>query len=193
MTDTSRNDMSEHEGSTDSGRWSVFINDTQSVALQLDLLFAVVIITGAFTIFLIFGMGLISDIQGEDYGDEINAMRSANILAGDYLVANPNNNTLSRDCTESYFDQSPDPDCGHNTSWSSDSFLNDSLPLATGNANITIRTISGDIAVLNGDKLAAGSSPPVTYDEAKRWNRYVALDVNGDGDASIYRLVVYTW
>jgi hypothetical protein len=170
-----------------------FREDTRGVSTQIDLLFGVLIVTGAFMVFLIGGVSLITNTGSGNPDADISVQRAAAMLADDYLVSEVNNATLDRDCTKAFFDQSPDPTCNQDPSWSVDTYLEDALPVGAGEVNVTIQAKSGGVISVDGVDLSHGDPVPDAKGDVSQWSRYVALDANGDGSTTIYRLYVNYW
>lgn len=164
----------------------------RGIAVQFDLLLMVTLITVSFSVFMVYGVSLLGDIQNVSHSDEINNLRGVEMLTDDHLVDPAMNTTLDRSCTEAYFDKSPDSSCGHNPSWDDDTYLSDSLPHSIGAANISIVDGSGTHVVLNGVELALGNAVH-NHEDVTEQTVYVSLDANGDGDTEIYRLIYKTW
>jgi hypothetical protein len=169
--------------------------DTRGAAILLDFITAMVILLAAFGIFTFFGAAMIESIGAEDPESDVKVMRSGNIIADDYLSQGTDKSTVDPGCTLSFFSKSPDPSCGHYTSWEDDSYLSDALHQENVTINVTIKSYdSGAIQSIGGTKLALGTPlEDVAGETTYEWHRYIALDANGDGDATIHRLEVTIW
>jgi len=168
-------------------------NSSRAIAYQLDFLTAVLIIVGAVSLFFLFGVGLLEDISAVEAETDYSVGRSVDMLADEYLVAEPKDTTLDRKCTEAFFTRNPDASCNQNPSWGSDDYLKDALPLKYGNVNATLWTSKGDIVTLSANDMTEGEPVPSRSAGVHEWTRYVLIDSNGDGKATIHRLTVYYW
>jgi hypothetical protein len=163
----------------------------RAMAVQIDLLMMIAILSLVFSLFAVFGTMLLSDVQDTNDETEFNVVRVSDMLADDYLVATPTNATLDRDCAEAFFSRTPTTACGHQPGWSNDNYLHDALPLSAPFANVTVTDESGDIVSIKGTKLAMGET--ANRADVVAQTLYVALDANNDGNATIHRLTVQLW
>lgn len=168
-------------------------SNNRGVGIQIDLLLASLVIIGAYTVFIVAGFSIISDIGEGTEHKEATVMRAGNMLADDYLVEEANNATLDRSCTAKYFSGTLKPACNHDSSWRSGDILTDSLPVDSDtNVNVTIESTEGDTVTVSGVTLVRGEEPPENFD-GYIWHRYVALDADDDGQPTVHKLTIRLW
>jgi hypothetical protein len=182
-----------HTGPTDNPSESTTEADTRGVAYQLDFLTAILIASVSISLFFLFGVGLLEDISADDQGDSLGVARSADMLADDYLVSEPQATELDRGCTENFFTKTPSTSCNQDPGWNSDSYLEDALPMQYGNMNATLETTGGGIQTINGNDMTVGDPVPTNTGDINQWSKYVLVDANDDGNPTIHRLLVYYW
>jgi hypothetical protein len=182
-----------HTGANDDPIESNTESDTRGVAYQLDFLTAILIAVVSISLFFLFGVGLLEDISADEQENSLGVARSADMLADDYLVSEPQAAELNRSCTQNFFTKSPTASCNQDPSWNADSYLEDALPMQYGNMNATLETTSGDIQTINGNDMTVGDPVPTNTGDINQWSRYVLIDANDDGNPTIHRLLVYYW
>lgn len=147
-----------------------------------------VVVAAAFTV--------VAASSPDDYSGRVTAKRSADRLAADLLTDEPNDVVLSRECTKAFF-QEDTSKCGYNSEWANGDgdFLHDALAVSHEyRINTTVETPSGQLVVLDGEKLRAGPDPSEETDDTVHvWHRRRPLDVDNDGTARSYTIYVRIW
>lgn len=167
----------------------------RALSTQIDLLVMSVLVIGAFSVFVIFGLGLVDDIRALSPDDEIEVDRNIEIIANDYLVADANDATLETNCVESFFSKAPSASCGQSTGWSDDTYLEDALYLTGSNSHLRIESPSagGPATLPSGTELSVGDSIDQMDKDVTQQSLYVSLDVDSDGIDELLRLTLYVW
>jgi hypothetical protein len=204
MKPRTNSDRASREGPSRNGRpsndTSTFWEDTRGISSQYDLIFALLILTAAFSVFIAAGTSFIFNTAGAQTSNHYVADRAADRLADDYLVDSPNAAILNRTCTKSFFEESAPGGCGFEPGWSNtdadspEHYLNNALAVDPAKqVNVTLRTTGGSIESLDGTQLALGESVPDDYGTVYSFHRQVGLDKNNDGAPEWYTLVVEVW